>query len=194
MVVKIQPPTGRLSPRMIFSLFNRRRQRGKGIEPLYGAMMANALEPRLFIEGGIPDTFEGRFESVTLQAALVLRRLKALPDPASAVSQDLVDRIFDGLDAAMRESGVSDGGVPKRIKKFAQGFYGRLEVYTAALELPQSSEALASALRRNIVENDASAHALAAIAVGLDERLSILQLNQIAAGNLPQVAKVAAHV
>lgn len=136
---------------MIFSLL-KRRKREQGIEPLYGAMMARALDPQLFTPGNVPDTFEGRFESVTLHAALVLRRLAVLPAPASDMAQELVDRIFDGVDSAMREVGISDVGVPKRIKNFAKGFYGRLNAYREALAEGAAPEALAEALSRNVLE------------------------------------------
>lgn len=177
---------------MIISLFNRRRRKA-GIEPLYGAMMANALDPQLFLAGGIPDTFEGRFESVALQAALVLRRLKSLPAPAGDIAQELVDRIFDGLDAAMREAGVSDVGVPKRIKTFAQGFYGRLDAYTSALDA-RDDASLKAALQRNITGTDRPADWLCAAVHDLDRRLATLAVADFAAGALPKIGEAVADV
>jgi len=135
---------------MILSFF-KKRQRGQGIAPLYGAIMAKALNPLLYSSHGLPDTFEGRFESVTLHTALVLRRLKALPPPAADLAQELVDRVFDGLESAMREVGIGDMGIPKRMKSFAKGFYGRLGAYTAALDAGDA-QALAQALSRNVLE------------------------------------------
>lgn len=166
---------------MIFS-FLKRRKRSQAIEPLYGAMMAAALDPQLYARHGVPDTFEGRFEAVTLQAGLVLRRLKDLPAPAGEVAQDLVDRTFDGLDAAMREVGISDVGVPKRMKKFAQGFYGRLEAYSTALG--EGDDALATALARNLLDGKMAPPDLVAEVRQRVARLEDASLEDLVAGRL----------
>lgn len=168
---------------MIFS-FLRRRKRGEAIEPLYGAMMAAALKPELYAALGVPDTFEGRFESVTLHAGLVLRRLKALPPPADDMAQDFVDRTFDGLESAMREIGISDVAVPKRMKKFAQGFYGRIEAYTAALAPGASSEALGEALSRNLLDGAAAGEGLLAHVRCVAEGLERAGLDHLVRGQL----------
>ncbi|MCA0423026.1 MAG: ubiquinol-cytochrome C chaperone [Proteobacteria bacterium] len=168
---------------MIFPFFSRRK-REKAIEPLYGAMMAAALDPVLYARHGVPDTFEGRFEAVTLVAALVLRRLKALPPPAADVAQDLVDRTFDGLDSAMRAVGISDVGVPKRMKKFAQGFYGRLDAYTLALET--SDAALGEALSRNTLDGNAASDDFVAHVRMLERDLDRQSLKELVGGELGQ--------
>ena len=136
---------------MILSLF-RRRRKGEDIEPLYGAIMAAGLDPALYAEHGVADSFEGRFEAVTLAAAIALHRLKGEPPPADAAAQQLVDRIFDGLDSAKREVGISDPGIPRRMKKFAQGFYGRLGAYSQALDQTERRAALAAAIQRNLLD------------------------------------------
>ena len=169
---------------MIFS-FLRRRKQEQGIEPLYGAMMANALNPRLYSPGNVPDTFEGRFEAVTLHAALLLRRLAELPPPAAAMAQDLVDRIFDGLDSAMREVGVSDVGVPKRMKSFAKGFYGRLEAYTAALAPGADVGALADVVSRNVLEGGVATPALCRYILETRESLAAAPIEALMRGDYP---------
>ena len=116
-----------------FSLF---RTRPDPVAALYCDIVAAARAPIAFLAFGVRDDFEGRFERLVLVATLVLRRLKALPPPADAIAQQLVDRIFAGLDDGLRQSGVSDVAVGKKMKKLAQGFYGRAEAYTAALDEP----------------------------------------------------------
>jgi cytochrome b pre-mRNA-processing protein 3 len=78
-----------------------------------------------------------------------VRRLALLPSPAPEISQELTDRIFSELDAAMREKGVGDLAVPKRIKKFAAAFLGRRKAYDAALSAG-SLEQLEAAISRNV--------------------------------------------
>lgn len=66
----------------------------------------------------------------------------------------------------MRELGIGDQGVPKRMKKFAGMFYGRLEAYAAALDASDAT-ALAAALARNIYpQADASAPDMRGLANG----------------------------
>src|SRR3954464_5952988 len=117
---------------MIFSLF--RKDRASATDAVYGAIPGAAREPALYLRFGVPDTVEGRFESLALHLVLVLRRLRHLPDPAQDVAQELVDAFFRQLDASLRERGVGDMGVPKRIKRLAGGFYDRAGSYDAALD------------------------------------------------------------
>ena len=167
---------------MIFSFL--RRRRADGIDPLYGAMMAAALNPVLFQRFGVPDTFEGRFEAVTLHACLVLRRLKALPPPAGDVAQELVDRIFDGFDSAMRSIGISDNGLPRRMKKFAKGFYGRLDAYSAALAADAAPDQLSAALGRNLLEGGEVAPGLCDHVRSLAATLETCSFGDLVAGRL----------
>lgn len=112
--------------------------------------------PALYLEAGVPDTFEGRFECLTLHAFLVMRRLRELPDPAGEVAQEFVDHIFAHLDQGLRQSGIGDLGVPKRMKKMAQGFYGRIDAYDSAMEGGDRA-VLEAALRRNVTADADSA-------------------------------------
>lgn len=132
---------------MILGLF-RRKESDAVVERLYEQIVAAARQPVFFSpERGAPDTVEGRFEVLALHALLVLRRLSALPAPAPDLAQDLADRIFEGFDAALREMGVGDLGVPKRMKRLAEDFGGRCEAYTRALD---GAEPLAAAVARNV--------------------------------------------
>lgn len=124
--------------------FGRRKGREIPVERLYGAVVAASRHPALYEIHGLPDTLDGRFESLVLHGLVVLRRLRALPAPAQDVAQDLVDAVFAHLEIAMRESGIGDFGVPKRMKKLGTGFYDRLTAYEAALDA--GPDALAAAL------------------------------------------------
>lgn len=159
---------------MIWSLF-RNNPRRAAIEALYNRVAAASREPALYRDLGVPDTVEGRFESLTLHAFLTLRRLRSLPQPAAEVSQDFVDFVFKRLDLALRELGVGDLSVGKRIKKLAQAFYGRAEAYDAALN-QADDEALAQALGRNLTGRDEPSRELAAYVRASDAALAKLDL------------------
>src|SRR5436305_1724508 len=116
---------------------------------LHGHIVAAARRPALFLPPyGVPDTTQARFDLLVLLATLLLRRLEDLPGPAPEVAQELVDTMFEHLDAGLREVGVGDFGVPKRMKKLAEAFAGRTRAYRSALM--QNGPALAEALARNI--------------------------------------------
>jgi cytochrome b pre-mRNA-processing protein 3 len=125
----------------------RRRDDGSAAaaESLYRAIVAAARRPVLFAELGVPDTLDGRYEMVTLHAYLVLRRLKRDHLATGALAQALFDRMFLDFDNALREAGVGDLGVGRRVKQMATGFYGRIAAYDAGMD----GDGLEEALRRN---------------------------------------------
>lgn len=125
------------------------RANQKIVDALHQRVMQSSRHPLLFVEGGVPDTLEGRFDCLTLHIVLVLRRLKALPPPAQDLAGDLVDRLFAGFDQALREIGVGDVTIPKRMKTMAAAFAGRAKAYERAFL--EGQEALAEVLARNLV-------------------------------------------
>jgi cytochrome b pre-mRNA-processing protein 3 len=137
---------------MVFGLFGRRNRNAEIVERLYRAVADAARRPAFFSALAVPDTVEGRFEMVTLHAHLAVRRLRALPAPAPDLGQDLVDAVFAHFDAALRELGVGDVSVPKRMKTMASAFLGRAKAYEEALAAPadQRDAALRTALLRNV--------------------------------------------
>ena len=145
---------------MMTGIFDRLRAWGRSsprervIETLHGRINEAARHPDLYLRLGVPDTLEGRFECLILHVILVLRRLNRLPEPAADVAQDLVNSVFLQLDSSLRESGIGDFGVPKRMKKLGSAFYGRAEGYDAALDAGDTA-ALTAALARNVLGVDA---------------------------------------
>ncbi|MHB2166014.1 ubiquinol-cytochrome C chaperone family protein [Alsobacter sp. R-9] len=134
---------------MILGLFRRRDPNAAIVDALYLALSDAARRPAFYARLGVPDSVEGRFDLLTLHAVLLLRRLKALPPPAGDLAQDLVDAIFKHFDAALRELGVGDIVVPKRMKTLAGAFYGRGKAYEDAL-VAGDDAALQEALSRNL--------------------------------------------
>ncbi len=166
----------------MLGLFGRRRADAV-IEALYQRIAAGSRQVPLYLRFGVPDTAEGRFEALTLHAVLVLRRLKALPPPAEDVAQDLVDLLFRELDRALRELGVGDLSVGKRIKKLAKAFYGRAAAYEGALDTGDP-EQVALALGRNALDRDEPADPeFARYVIACDRRLSALSLDEILTGS-----------
>jgi cytochrome b pre-mRNA-processing protein 3 len=120
---------------MILRLF-RRTPRGDTIAALYGTIVAQARAPAFYQAYAVPDTVNGRLEMVMLHAVLVLLRLEGEAAPLRALGQELFDRFCRDMDDSMREMGVGDLAVPRRMRRIGSAFYGRLAAYRAALAAP----------------------------------------------------------
>lgn len=112
---------------------------------VYEAIVAAARHPTAYAAWGVPDTLDGRYDMICLHTYLVLDRLKG---QAAELRQNLVDEMFRDMDRSLRELGVSDISVGKKVRKMAEIFYGRVTAYDAALA--EGREALAAALARNV--------------------------------------------
>src|ERR1700730_4540488 len=148
----IAGPEGSLvEPTMLwpFSHFSKPRIAARGtIEAIYGMIVTQAREPLFYRDLAVPDTVNGRFDLLVLHLWMVLRRLKSVEDGAD-LSQALFDHFCDDMDANLREMGVGDLTVPKRMRAFGEAFYGRAAAYDLALTA--GGEPLAQALCKNIL-------------------------------------------
>ena len=163
-----------------------RRNRLAPIERLHDSISALARDPVLFTDCGVADSFEGRFELLTLHLTLVLRRLAQMPAPAADVAQELADLSFLRFDEALREIGIGDIGVPKRMKIFARMFYGRVASYGEAIDRGDV-ELLAAALARNVRPGEAlwaEAAELSAYVLTVQSALASQRLTDILAGQV----------
>jgi cytochrome b pre-mRNA-processing protein 3 len=133
---------------MILRLF-RRTPRGDTIAALYGTIVAQARAPAFYRIYGVPDTVGGRLEMIMLHAVLLLRRLEGEAPSIRALGQGLFDRFCRDMDDSMRELGVGDLAVPRRMRRIGEAFYGRQAAYRDALDATDD-ERLAAALQRNV--------------------------------------------
>jgi cytochrome b pre-mRNA-processing protein 3 len=133
---------------MILRLF-RRTSQDDTIAALYGAIVAQARTPEFYRDYSVPDTINGRFENVVLHAVLLLGRLDGGAAADRKLGQGIFDLFCSDMDANMREMGVGDVAVPRKMRSIGEAFYGRKRAYEAALEAPGTEE-LTSALARNL--------------------------------------------
>ena len=156
--------------------FDKPRPR-KVAESLYIAAVKQARQPFLYTKFGVPDTFDGRFNMISLHVFLVLRRLKSNYTRSVKTSQALFDIMFADMDQSLREKGVGDLRVGKNVKAMVASFYGRVSAYEIALR-NESDVLLIDAIHRNVFSKELS--------VGINSKkvadyiqLLILQLNKI---------------
>src|SRR5471032_461073 len=103
-------------------------------QALYTASARQDRQPAFYRDLGVADSGEGRFELYTLHVALILIRLKGQGAVAADTAQQLFDTYVQALDDALREMGVGDLSVGKKMRKLGGAFYGRAKAYQAALE------------------------------------------------------------
>jgi cytochrome b pre-mRNA-processing protein 3 len=135
-----------------FNHFSKSRAPFRGtIEAIYGMIVTQAREPAFYRSFGVPDTVNGRFDLLVLHLWLVLRRFRITAE-ARHGSQALFDRFCEDMDANLREMGVGDLTVPKRMQAFGEAFYGRAAAYDAAFD--EGGDAPARALCKNILNGE----------------------------------------
>jgi cytochrome b pre-mRNA-processing protein 3 len=135
-----------------FNQFRKPRMPPRGtIEAIYGMIVTQAREPFFYRDLGVPDTVNGRFDLLVLHLWVVLRRLKSI-EGGMGLAQALFDRFCSDMDDNLREMGVGDLTVPKRMQAFGEAFYGRTAAYDLALA--EGPEPLAQALCKNILNGE----------------------------------------
>jgi cytochrome b pre-mRNA-processing protein 3 len=167
-----------------FNHFTKARTPSRGtIEAIYGMIVTQAREPAFYRDYAVPDTVNGRFDLLLLHLWLVLRRLKTV-EGGAALSQGLFDHFCGDMDDNLREMGISDLKVPKRMQAFGEAFYGRTAAYDMALT--DGREALAQAIARNILngENIDKARLLAAYAEATMAALDRLDAAELVGGSV----------
>jgi cytochrome b pre-mRNA-processing protein 3 len=162
---------------------NPTRERGRA---LYAAVVEQSRTPGLYGALGAPDTVEGRFEIYSLHVVLVLDRLKQAGPEAKVVSQALFDTYVKALDHALRELGVGDLSVGRKMRKLGEAFYGRVKSYQTAFAALPETTALRDLLTRTVYAEADPAHAPALVDYVTAQRAHLADqpLEQILAGKL----------
>ncbi len=169
--------------------FLRRNRHNDMLAAFYGAIVAQARAPAVYRVFEIPDTLEARFEVLVLHLVVALGRTEGSP-PLIALGQGAFDMFCQDMDDHMREMGVGDLSVPKKMRRVADAFYGRQATYHAA-----SSEAnLGSALIRTVYGNEDRPQALGLARYVLAAQAALARQDdaEIAGGRLawPAVAAI----
>jgi cytochrome b pre-mRNA-processing protein 3 len=158
---------------MIFAkLFKRKPDRA---QILYEAIVAAARQPKFYEELQVSDTLDGRFDMIVLHLFLLLDRLKA--EPATTLRQQLTDVFFKDMDRSLREMGVGDLSVGKKVRKMAESFFGRINAYRDAIDTGKVE--LAKAVQRNVYP-DGENPAAQALATYMLAARHLLQAQDIA--------------
>jgi cytochrome b pre-mRNA-processing protein 3 len=171
--------------RTLLSFLSRGQERSRRGAFIYSAIVEQARRPQFYESLDVPDTIDGRFDLIVLHAGLYLPRLKAVRTEGKALAQSAFDQMFVNFEHNLRELGVGDMGVPRRVKGMVSAFYGRVTAYEAAIQ-DGDVEALRAALQRNVYRGAEVAppnvHALANYVRAAHEALKAAADADIAAG------------
>lgn len=150
----------------IFS--KRHRAARKSGDRILQAVIAQARLPVFYERGGVADTITGRFDLLAVHAFLAMRAARQ-DNSLADINQAFLDGLFAVIDSSYREAGISDPGIPRKMKQAAEAFYGRLGAYEKGLS-DAGLQGLEAALTRNLFRGEATgentANAIARYVIG----------------------------
>lgn len=130
--------------------------------PLYRSVVERAREPHWYVEGGVADTLDGRFDMIAAVLSIVLIRLER--DDALRETALLTELFVADMDGQLRQIGVGEFSVGKHVGRMVGALGGRLSAYRGGL----AGGDLEGALVRNLYRGAVSApEALAHVAGAL---------------------------
>lgn len=139
-----------------------RSKTGRTATNLYGSIVTAARREPFYVDYGVSDTTDGRFALLVAHMFLVMERLRAEGEAGQELSRSLVETFVTDMDDSMREMGVGDLSVPKKVKKAAGALYDSVAVFRQVAEEPE--ETLAGALRQTLMQGESEPAALAVAA------------------------------
>lgn len=102
------------------------------MRPLYNAIVARGREPHWYVDGGVPDTIDGRFEMIAAVLAIMLARLDQDGDRGREIAW-LTELFVADMDGQLREIGIGDMVVGKHIGRMMSALGGRIGAYRDGL-------------------------------------------------------------
>lgn len=128
---------------------------------LYAQAVAQARQPIFYTQYDVPDTVDGRFDMIALQVFLSSRELAAAKDTqAERLRQWMIDQMFEDMDRSLREMGIGDMSIGKKVQKMAYALNGRMETYETGWG---DVAALSESLWRNVYRSDEAKHGAATV-------------------------------
>ncbi|MTI46187.1 cytochrome b pre-mRNA-processing protein 3 [Roseibium hamelinense] len=167
---------------MVFGLFRRRSHDAE--HKVYVEIVAQARQPVFYTDNVVPDTIDGRYDMILIHAILFFRRLQGEDKKVAEFGQNVFDLFFADMDASLREMGVTDTRVPKKVKVMGEAFYGRADAYSPLLN-EGDLDGLEAAVGRNVypdAEEPIAQRALAQYMLQADRNLAAQDLKDVLSG------------
>ena len=138
-----------------FSFGNREHK--QAARRLRDAVLSAARAPDLYTTGLAADTFDGRFEQVALHGALVMRRLRSTGAEGQALADTLMRELFSVFDYSLRETGVGDTTISRKVRGLGERFYGLARGLDKALKKADDAELSAFVSRNGLAHGTVEA-------------------------------------
>ncbi|MEM5517551.1 ubiquinol-cytochrome C chaperone family protein [Henriciella sp. AS95] len=129
------------------------------------------------------DTLDDRFIAIALHASVLLPELEARGKRGKALSKAVYRRVFDGLDAGLRETGVGDASIARKVRKFGERFFGLGRAIQEAIGMDDPETAVESVLIRNQIGTEASRRTLARYIIAVAQDLSARSHDELLSGH-----------
>ena len=164
------------------------KSRPDAADRLYAHAVAQARDPRFYAVLGVADRIDARFELYVLHVQLLILRLQEQGEEGRELAQRLFDVFVSALDNDLRELGVGDLSVAKKMRKLSEQVYGRMSAYEAGLK-DDAGAGLSLALGRNVTPDAPNAgEALARYALAARSALAGQDVRSLIQGpNWPEV-------
>lgn len=166
----------------MFGWFKKTNADVRAVRKWRDAVTLMAREPEPFLRGWTPDTIYGRFHMVALVATLAMRRFRDHGREGQALSKAFSEMLFSDFDHALREHGVGDSSIARRIRKMGEEFYGLAAAVDEALEQGGPDKHLAHVIQRNIQPDGEKALELANYVLDLNARVERVPADLILTG------------
>jgi cytochrome b pre-mRNA-processing protein 3 len=167
---------------LLARLFSRQPDAREALRPLWHRTVELSRDPALYRDDGVADTVAGRFDMIAAILALVMLRLER--DGLVAETTLLTELFVADMDAQLRETGVGDVVVGKRIGKLVSVLGGRLGALREALATGDDA-ALEAALERNVTMLEGrGTESLAARLRAFAGKLATLEADEVLAGRI----------
>ncbi len=135
----------------MFDFLFKKKKLNNSAHDLFSEVIAQSRLPAFYTDLNVEDSLDGRFDLMSLHMTMLLYKLDQhnQVEKVKKLKRMLQEIMFDNLDLTVREIGVGDLGVGKKIKTMAEAFYGRMMTYQNALESEDMAQ-MSDALKRNL--------------------------------------------
>lgn len=140
---------------LISRILGKRADSRETVRPLWHRVVEIAREKQWYAQCGVADSVPGRFDAVTMVLSLVMLRMerdKETDDTLIGPSVRLTELFVDDMDGQLRQSGVGDLVVGKRMGKLMSVLGGRIGAFRDALG--KDDAVLIETLERNVTLNE----------------------------------------
>lgn len=164
---------------MLMGWFTKRFGQVRAGRDWHHAILRQARQPEVFARGWVADTLDGRFHMLTVVSVLVLRRLRGEGDKGRALADRVYRAVFSGIEHALREEGVGDSSIARKMRKRGEDYFGLARALDQALTETEPEAAIAGVLVRNGVTGEATSLDLARHLTHLAGQLEALSPDQV---------------